>query len=248
MTNSPAQSPSFDSVICNHFRSLQGLIQSFFACHAGLFELQESEFKSFSAEMPGFLASRSSAMGFEDIRYRAQVSLLRTALIEMRRLNVALLEQTRRFLEIQKIAASNSSDEEKKAQVKKALESAPKTLNDLIENVSQLIPGGFIGRSELKSLILLERLLEMSIQTKANLPATTIPKARLQFARPDIKKSDSNDEKTDIRIVSVGLEIEPGTKLPIDPNFVRLVFFTAYSIKLHIALKLKELNLQKIAV
>jgi len=248
MSNSPQKTQSFDSVISKHFQSFQGLIQSFFACHAGLFELQESEFKTFGAGMPGFLSTQSTVMGFEDIRYRAQVSLLGTALVEMRRLNVTLLEQTRRFLEIQKIAASNSSDEEKKAQVKKALESAPKTLNDLIENVSQLIPGGFIGRSELKSLILLERLLEMSIQTKANLPAATIPKARLQFARPDIKKSDSNDEKTAIRIVSVGLEIEPGTKLPIDPNFVRLVFFTAYSIGLHLPLKLKEIKLQKIAV
>jgi hypothetical protein len=240
MTNSPAQSPSFDSVISNHFRSLQGLIQSFFASHAGLFELQESEFKSFSAEMPGFLASRSSAMGFEDIRYRAQVSLLRTALIEMRRLNVALLEQTRRFLEIQKIAASNSTDDEKKSQFKKTLESAPTNFSDLIENVSILMQGSFRGQAELKSLFALERLLPLTIPQNNNQNGSKPSKVRLIFAQPDSVKTRPEDGKSTFRVVPIGLEIQPGAKLPIERNFVRNVSFTAYSIALNISFNFKK--------
>ena len=47
-------------------------------------------------------------------------------------------------------------------------------------------------------------------------------------------------EATAVKLVAVGLEIEPGSKLPIDANFVRLVFFTAYSIGLNLSQKLKK--------
>ena len=238
-TNTP---PNISVVFAQHFRSLQGVRDSFFACHAGLLELKETHFKSFDAGMPPFFKSASSITKFEDIRYRAQVSLLRTALNELRRLNAALLEQTRRFLEMQKIAVSNSSDDEKKSQMRLAIESAPKGLNELIESVAKLLPGGFRSAEELKSLVMLERLLAMSTRPATVDTSAKPPKARLRFIRPDITKSPTDGTKSAIKLVPVGLEIEPGSKMSIDANFVRLVFFTAYTIGLNLSQKLKAIK------
>ena len=238
----PNTPPKISVVFSQHFRSLQGVRDSFFACHAGLLELKGTHFKSFDAGMPSFFKAVSSITKFEDIRYRAQVSLLRTALNELRRLNAALLEQTRRFLEMQKIAASNASDDEKKSQMRLAIESAPKGLNELIESVDQLLPGGFRSAEELKSLVVLERLLAMSSRPAITDTSAKPPKARMRFIRPDVTKSAPDGAKTALRLVPVGLEIEPGSKMSIDANFVRLVFFTAYSIGLNLFQKIKEIK------
>jgi hypothetical protein len=236
-TNTP---PNISVVFAQHFRSLQGVRDSFFACHAGLLELKENHFKNFDAGMPPFFKASSSITKFEDIRYRAQVSLLRTALNELRRLNAALLEQTRRFLEMQKIAASNASDDEKTLQLRLAIDSAPKGLNELIESVAQLLPGGFRSAEELKSLVMFERLLAMSSRPPTTDTSAKPPKAWLRLVRPDITKSPTDGTKSAVKLVPIGLEIDPGSKLPIDANFVRLVFFTAYSIGLNLSQKLKE--------
>ena len=238
----PNTPPKISVVFAQHFRSLQGVRESFFACHAGLLELKETHFKSFDAGIPPFFKAPSSVSKIEDIRYRAQVSLLRTALNELRRLNAALLEQTRRFLEMQKIAASNASDDEKKSQMRLAIESAPKGLNELIESVDQLLPGGFRSAEELKSLVVLERLLAMSSRPAITDTSAKPPKARMRFIRPDVTKSAPDGAKTALRLVPVGLEIEPGSKMSIDANFVRLVFFTAYSIGLNLFQKIKEIK------
>jgi len=238
-TNTP---PNISVVFAQHFRSLQGVRDSFFACHAGLLELKETHFKSFEAGMPPFFKETSSIPEFEDIRYRAQVSLLRTSLNELRRLNAALLEQSRRFLAMQKIAASNTSDDEKTSQLRSARDSAPKGLNELIESVDQLLPGGFRSGEELKSLVMLERLIALSIRPTITETSSNPPKARLRFVRPDITKSPRDGTKSVLRLVAVGIEIEPGSQLPIDANFVRLVFFTAYSIGLNLSQKLKQIK------
>lgn len=241
MTDKRTNPPSNISVVfARHFRTLQGVRESFFACHAGLVELKETHFKGFDAGMPPFFRATSSITKFEDIRYRAQVSLLRTALNELRRLNAALLEQTRRFLEFQKIAASNGSDGEKKSQLKLAIESAPKGLDALIESVAKLLPGGFRSAEELKSLVMLERLLAMSTRPAITDTSAKPHKARLRLVRPDIIKSPTDGAKSAVKLAAVGLEIEPGSQLPVDANFVRLVFFTAYSIGLNLSQKLKE--------
>ena len=236
----PNTPPKISVVFAQHFRSLQGVRESFFACHAGLLELKETHFKSFDAGIPPFFKAPSSVSKIEDIRYRAQVSLLRTALNELRRLNAALLEQTRRFLEMQKIAASNASDDEKTSQMRLAIESAPKGLNELIESVAKLLPGGFRSAEELKSLVMLERLLAMSTRPAITDTSAKPPKARLRLVRPDIIKSPTDGAKSAVKLVAVGLEIERGSKMPIDANFVRLVFFTAYSIGLNLSQKLKK--------
>jgi hypothetical protein len=238
----PNTPPNISFVFAQHFRSLQGVRDSFFACHAGLLELKETHFKSFDAGMPPFFKAASSITKFEDIRYRAQVSLLRTALNELRRLNVSLLEQSRRFLEMQKIAVSNSSNVEKTSQMRSAIESAPKGLNELIESVAQLLPGGFRSAEELKSLVMLERLLAMSSRPPTADTSAKPPKARLRFVRPDITKSPTDGTKSALKLVPVGLEIEPGSKMSIDANFVRLVFFTAYTIGLNLSQKLKAIK------
>jgi len=238
----PNTPPNISVVFSQHFRSMQGVRDSFFACHAGLLELKETHLKSFDAGMPPFFKAPSSISKFEDIRYRAQVSLLRTALNELRRINTALLEQTRRFLEMQKIAVSNSSDDEKTSQMRLAIESAPKGLNELIESVAQLLPGGFRSAEELKSLVMLERLLAMSSRPPTADTSAKPPKARLRLVRPDNTKSTPDGTKSALKLVPVGLEIDPGSKMAIDANFVRLVFFTAYTIGLNLSQKIKEIK------
>ena len=238
---SSAKPPQVSNLINQHFKSLQILRDSFFAAHAGLLGLSESSYERFESGLPVFSKRESTATNFEAIRYRAQVSLLLTTLFELRRLNGHLLEEIRRFMEFRKIAASKSTAEEKKAEFKKILESQPKTLKSLIDTVAAFFPSGFHGAMELKSLLALEKLLEMSVRNSPA-PISKAAKARLVLLRPESSKPDPDGAKKPIRIATVGLELEPGAKISIDANLIRLIFFTSYGFGLSISQKLKDIT------
>jgi hypothetical protein len=238
---SAVKPPQISTLINQHFKSLQILRDSFFAAHAGLLGLSEAHYERFESGLPVFFKRESVAPNFETIRYQAQVSLLRATLFELRRLNGHLLEEIRRFMEFKKLASSKSTADEKKLQFKKILESQPKTLKTLIDSVAALFPNGFHGSSELKSLLAIEKLLEMSLRnapTNISKPA----KARLAFLRPESSKPDPDGAKKPLRIASVGLELDPSAKISIDANLIHLIFFTSYGFALSISQKLKDIT------
>jgi hypothetical protein len=225
---------SFSKFATKHFVALQSLRESFFACHAGLLHLEEKEFKSFNAGLPAFSGTLEKSPGFENIRYQAQVAGFSMVIKDLLQHIAKFLEETRRFLEFQKISTLPGTLEEKNAALREAVKSSPKTLSALADSLAGSLPGGFQQAAELKSLVSLQRLLMLSLRQPVD-ASKQKQVAKLLFLIPQKIVRDDKNGSVAFRVKRVQRELPLGSRIPIDAELIQQVFFTAYAVSLSVA-------------